>query len=413
MAVTMNSSQKISPEMGQILSPSFSQKSLRDLESALENRAPLVLLSTREPQLQSSAIQLLQRLPEHLSNLAIGDEDLDSGLVLLRSSGSMSAPAWILNSQRRLRQAAVLAAQSLSFDHSCSWRLTVPLNHVSGLGVFLRCQETGGALLLPDDTQQETHLSLVPTQLFRLLENSKSDFSSITPNISGLRKLRCLLLGGAPLDTALRRRCVEEEICGVMSYGLSETGALIAHTGLGNDDEFTFPMNAGQLLGGWRYRLSDENEICLNGPNLALARISHDGATCQAFGEWFPTGDLGQTNQRGGLLVKGRKGNLIISGGENIQAEEIEEALRQLPIIDDAIVLPMDDPEYGQRPAAFVQWRQGGSPLTLEVLRNMLEPYLPRFKHPHQLFEWPEGPKEFKPSRANLRALLTENDGVR
>ena len=103
------------------------------------------------------------------------------------------------------------------------------------------------------------------------------------------------------------------------------------------------------------------------------------------------------------LRVWGRKDNLFVSGGENIQPEEVEEVLSGLEGVEEAVVVPVPDPEFGSRPVAFV--RTAGGFRKPEALERALGPILPRFKIPVAFHGWPEqvGPGEMKVDRTFLR----------
>jgi O-succinylbenzoic acid--CoA ligase len=101
---------------------------------------------------------------------------------------------------------------------------------------------------------------------------------------------------------------------------------------------------------------------------------------------WFHTGDLGAWDENGYLRVLGRQDNLFVSGGENIQPEEIEEVLSALPGVEVAVVVPVDDPEFGQRPVAFIK-TEGDEP---GDLTPKLREFLPGFKVPTTFHPWPE-----------------------
>ena len=70
---------------------------------------------------------------------------------------------------------------------------------------------------------------------------------------------------------------------------------------------------------------------------------------------WLHTGDLGKLDSTGQLYVLGRKDNMIISGGENISPEEIEQVLHTFPEVHESIVVPVPDSRFGQRPVAFIR----------------------------------------------------------
>jgi O-succinylbenzoic acid--CoA ligase len=99
----------------------------------------------------------------------------------------------------------------------------------------------------------------------------------------------------------------------------------------------------------------------------------------------------------GYLRVLGRRDNLFVSGGENVRPEEIEEALSRIPGVEEAVVVPVPDAEFGHRPVAFVRLSDGP-----EDLASVLEPVLPRFKIPKTFHDW-EGAAGMKPDRAALK----------
>ena len=115
---------------------------------------------------------------------------------------------------------------------------------------------------------------------------------------------------------------------------------------------------------------------------------------------WFATGDLGAMDSDGYLRVTGRRDNLIISGGENIQPEEIEAALLNVPGVAEAVVVAVADEEYGQRPVAFVRTDEDAV-VTSDGISAELERTLPRFKIPKAFHPWPEELAQpgIKPSR--------------
>ena len=106
---------------------------------------------------------------------------------------------------------------------------------------------------------------------------------------------------------------------------------------------------------------------------------------------WFATKDLGQIDEQGNLTLLGRKDRMFISGGENIQPEEIEAALCNLPGILAAHVIPIDDLEFGKRPTAYLL--EEHPQYTLESVRAALAEKLPSFKHPIKIFPYTDAMK--------------------
>ena len=150
-------------------------------------------------------------------------------------------------------------------------------------------------------------------------------------------------------------------------------------------------------------KIDETGEIFLKGKTLFAGYLDPKEQKIIEQKDWFATKDLGRLDADGSLHVIGRKDRQFISGGENIQPEEIEAALLQLPGISRATVLPVDDPEFGQRPVAFLE--EETPTHTLASIRTLLEKTLPSFKHPVQIFPYPEG-LGMKPSLAVLKATL-------
>lgn len=115
---------------------------------------------------------------------------------------------------------------------------------------------------------------------------------------------------------------------------------------------------------------------------------------------WFETRDLGTYNKNGFELT-GRRDNQFISGGENIQPEEIEKVLVSHSNVIEAIVVPFYDPLYGNVPVAFIKTT---TPLSLDLITEYLENYLPRFKIPKKIL--PLSYSSLKPSRKLLSEML-------
>ena len=135
--------------------------------------------------------------------------------------------------------------------------------------------------------------------------------------------------------------------------------------------------------------VSEDDEILVRGETLFAGYIEGEAVDRPLDADgWFCTGDLGELDASGYLRVRGRTDNLFVSGGENVQPEEVEEALCRLEGVEDAVVVPIPDAEFGFRPVAFV--RTAGGDMEPELLSRGLERTLPRFKIPVAFYGWPE-----------------------
>src|SRR3990172_9265027 len=149
-------------------------------------------------------------------------------------------------------------------------------------------------------------------------------------------------------------------------------------------------IHSGKLLSHRELKIASDGEILVKGETLFLGYLDKGDLNLPVDPDgWFNTGDIGGLDAKGFLSVHGRKDNMIISGGENIHPEEIEAHLMRVPGIESALVVGIEDEEFGQRPAAFVKYCENGRIPEKEIIEE-LEKLLPRFKIPKIYWEWPE-----------------------
>jgi O-succinylbenzoic acid--CoA ligase len=154
--------------------------------------------------------------------------------------------------------------------------------------------------------------------------------------------------------------------------------------------DFTSLCSSGKPLRYREVKISDDGEILVKGKTLFSGYLE-DEIMVKPFDKdgWFHTGDLGDFDHRGNLQVVGRKDNLFISGGENIQPEEIESYIQNIKGVECAAVVPLRCSEYGNRPLALVSMH-AGCELSLEQLRGELEDLLPHYKLPVAVRPFPK-----------------------
>ena len=159
-----------------------------------------------------------------------------------------------------------------------------------------------------------------------------------------------------------------------------------------------------------------DDEIWLRGAGLGLG-YWHDGRILPFVNEqgWFQTRDKGYWLDNE-LVIAGRLDNMFISGGENIQPEEIERLICDSGWVEQAFVLPCEDTEFGQRPVAMVKFKQDFSLDAVNKLQNWLSDKIEKFKQPIRYFpleteKWQQG--AIKISRALLQAELNKILGIK
>jgi len=294
---------------------------------------------------------------------------------------------------------------NIPFAPGDRWLLSLPLYHVGGLAIIFRSLLSGGSIAIPDHkfSLQEnlvslriTHLSLVATQLHRLLDN----FSS-----ASFQFLKAILLGGSAIPGSLIKRAMENNLPIFTSYGATEMSSQIATTQ--PDDSLQRLYTSGKPLPYRKLQIAAGGEILVSGETLFQGYMEN-GIYKSASDDknWFHTGDLGKMDKGGYLHVIGRKDNMFISGGENIHPEEIERHLLQMDEIAQAIVVPVNDREFGKRPAVFIQHEEK---IKKSQLKKRLEKVLPKFKIPDYFFEMPlTANKNLKPDRQSLQILANK-----
>ena len=308
---------------------------------------------------------------------------------IVMTSGSSGAPRAAAHSFDNHLQAALAANRNMPLAPGDRWLLSLPLFHVSGIAILFRCAFAGAAVVLPEkDASLETeltnakatHASLVPTQLHRLLESETGR--------DALRRMKGVLLGGAPASPALIERAYDLEIPLVCSYGMTETAAQLCATPPGASLDTLLTSGYPLLPDTVRIGVDKGIEVC--GTTLFQGYVTEANDCHLPLTEdgWFRTGDVGHFDAAGRLHVTGRADAMFISGGENIQPEEIEAALSTLPGIRRAVVVPVAHEEWGMVPAAFLDMESHNT-IDAASLRTELAKRLPRFKIPRHYLTWP------------------------
>lgn len=238
----------------------------------------------------------------------------------------------------------------------------LPLHHVSGLMPWARAAYTGGAVRFadwheiragsfPEKAGHEEQLSLVPSQLWQLLECPAA--------CEWLTQFKHVLIGGAACDPRLVANARALGIAATPCYGMTETAAFIAWQppGSASSDKSL----SAAILPHTRVSLSEDNEIHLEGDSLAVG-VWQTGQGISPLKKPFPTGDIGELSNEGCLTVTGRKDRLINTGGEKVYPERVEAVLRADDCVEDVYVTGVDDERWGQAVVALVVLCEKGAP---------------------------------------------------
>jgi len=318
--------------------------------------------------------------------------DINRPATIMFTSGSSADPKAAVHTYASHYYNALGSNENIPLAPGDRWLVALPLWHVGGLGILFRTMLAGAASVIDDsgarahviEQQRITHLSLVSTQLRRLLDQKLSDEAAA--------RLKAILVGGGAVDEGLIREGRDRGWPVCTTYGLTETTSQVTTSAPG---DLNSPANcSGRLLPYRELRIAADSEILVRGRTLFEGYILGDDIDPARDDDgWFHTGDLGRMDDQDRLIVTGRRDRMFISGGENIQPEEIEQILNRHPKIVECVVVPASDNEFGHRPVAFVRVREG-SRLSRDEIVASLAPSLPRFKHPVRFYRWPDDLRE-------------------
>lgn len=308
--------------------------------------------------------------------------------VVLWTSGTSGRPRGVALSWANLEASARAAAERLELGADDVWVASLSPAHVGGLALITRSLLLGGTLVVPDVNEiphlsalldgekpeglssPPTHLSLVPTQLLRLLDHRG--------NRPAPESLRCVLVGGAHAPESLVARALKAGWPLALTYGATEMSSQIATAAPALTRRV--PGTVGHPLAGVDVRVAADGEVSARGATLALGYVGPDAGALVDEDGWYRTGDLGRIEGDGLLWITGRRIDRIVSGGVTVDAVEVEEALRAHPTVIDACVVGIPDEEWGERVGAWVEPVVGE--LELEELERHLRERLAPAKLP-------------------------------
>lgn len=320
----------------------------------------------------------------------------DAVLAIIYTSGTTGRPKGAMLAVGNFWSSAAASAATLGAGRDDRWLAVLPLFHVGGLSILLRCAIGGMTAVVHEgfdpkaandaiDAQGVTIVSAVAVMLQRMLDE-RGD-RPYPPS------LRCVLLGGGPASRALLERAIAAGVPVAPTYGLTEATSQVAT--LAPRDALSRPGSAGRPLAGTEVRIvshdgadvraGEPGEILVRGPVVMAGYAGQEDATRRAIvNGWLHTGDVGYLDPDGYLYVLDRRDDLIVSGGENVYPAEVEAALLAHPSVAEAGVIGVPDERWGRRVAAVVRLADGGS-VSAEALRAHCRSLLGGYKVPSEI----------------------------
>jgi acyl-CoA synthetase (AMP-forming)/AMP-acid ligase II len=333
------------------------------------------------------------------------DDDI---LMRLHTSGTTGIPKTVEYTNRGFLNELETCVESLLFDEHTVFQMMSQLFHSASIGTY-SCLACGGTIVFFSKFDPETYLasieknrvtrlSAIPTVLTALLNHpsfDKYDLSSI----------QMISYSTCPMPPELILRAMDKFHCDFQqSYGMTEMCSIV--TMLSPEDHFKDNMrylnSVGKPIARHEVRIMDENgqdcaageigEIVVRGPGMMKDYYQMSEATRNSIVDgWYHTKDMGYLSEDNYLFISGRKNDMIISGGENIFPQEIENVLRSHPDIEESSVLGLKDDYWGEAVHACIV-PKNGKILSEQQIRDYCRGKIAGYKIPkrvHILSEFP------------------------
>ncbi len=340
--------------------------------------------------------------------------------LLLFTSGTTGEAKAVQLTTGNLLSSATASAFRLGIDPTDRWLVPLSLHHMGGIAPVLRSTLYGTTVIVResfdpggtvDDLREydATCISLVPTMLRRMLESRGTLPDS----------LRFVLVGGAPCPEELIGRCRDYSVPICPTYGMTETASQVATAR--HEEAYDHPDTVGRPLlwtdvtvvdsAGSPVEPGESGELVVRGPTVTPGYYDDPAATGEAIGaHGLHTGDVGYRDENGRLYVLNRLDDRILTGGENVDPGEVVEAVRTHAAVDDAAVVGLDDPEWGEEVAALLV--PAGEGVDIDDLEAHLRERLAGFKLPRTIGIAEELPRTVSGTveRDAVRERLREED---
>lgn len=342
--------------------------------------------------------------------------DINKNALMLYTSGSSGKPKAAVHTFNSLFESVNATDQFSQLSENDVWLSSLPHFHIGGFMILLRALLTGGKVVYPNSLAfkeikksieefHPSHISFVSTTLLKFLEEN------FIPDIN----TKQVYLGGGPLDPNICLDAFKKGWPLVKSYGSTETCSMV--TALHPEEIKLKPDSAGKaieqnqivILKNDKYELAkspnDTGEIAIKCGSMFKEYYKDRATTSQKIIDGFyHTGDFGWLDNDGYLFVLSRREDIIITGGENVSAAEVEQIFMNLDSIRDVFVFGLPDIKWGQKLCAAIVAQN----FTEDELKKSLKQKTAPFKIPKEFYFIEEIPRTElgKVNRALLFKML-------
>lgn len=332
--------------------------------------------------------------------------DAEDVVVLGYTGGTTGRPKGVMTTHKNLISSCFNTALAMGVKHGHVFLNVAPMFHAGdAMGMFTFFFVGGTNITLsafsPEavmktiEQKSVTHALLVPAMILAMLRYPQfGDFN--------INSLECIIYGTAPMPTDPLRKAIEAFQCKFLQvYGATETFVPMTilptedHVLDGLPEQIRRMASAGREALGVEIRIvdNDDNEVPIGkmgeviaqGDNVMKGYWNLDSLTKETLHNgWYHTGDIGRLDEDRYLYIMDRKKDMIISGGENIYPQEIEDVLFKHPDVAEAAVIGIPDEAWGEVIKALVI-KKAGSVITEDELLEYCKQNLASFKKPRSI----------------------------
>lgn len=309
----------------------------------------------------------------------------DKTALILFTSGSSGKPKAVMLSFDNLIQSALIGNKVLNHTTEDKWMASLPFYHIGGFSIIFRALLFGAAIIIPDSLSNQdlsdsikknrpTLVSLVSNQLKKIIDE---DF---TPP----KELRTVLLGGGFSDKELILKAIEKGWKIAKVYSSTETSSFVSF--INSEEVKRKPDASGKAVSPNKIIITEEGEIAVKSPAIMQGYFQNEIESSLKLKDGFYfTGDTGYIDEEGYLFVEAKRDDLIISGGENINPVEVENAILSNQKVKEACVVGISDKQWGQALTAVIVLNENNF-LNEKELKDYLKIKLAPFKVPKRIF---------------------------
>ncbi|GEE01027.1 fatty-acyl-CoA synthase [Gordonia spumicola] len=327
----------------------------------------------------------------------------DDPINIQYTSGTTGSPKGVTLSHTNIGNNGFLVGELVNYTEADRICLPVPFYHCFGMVMGnLAAISHGSAMVIPGPAfDPSTALAAVEkyrcTSLYGVPTMFIAELALLDAGASyDLSSLRTGIMAGSPCPEAVMRRVIDEMNMSEVSicYGMTETSPVSTQTR--SDDALDLRVGTVGRVGphleikivdpgtGDVLPRGEAGEFCTRGYSVMSGYWNQPEKTAEALDAdgWMHTGDIAVMGDDGYVRITGRIKDMVIRGGENIYPREIEEFLYTHPDIVDAQVIGVPDEKYGEELMAWIQVRDGASPLDADAIREFAGGHISRHKIP-------------------------------